>query len=232
MIAVKVQTQKLQDYFQALAARTERELPVFVRGQAFSLVTKITREMKTAKKRQKSIRKMFKFYRLLKEGKSKKGVIVHERAQRMAEERAPMGTAFIRTEDTDEKLGRLRSGREGDSRTKKLSRRQLAVRYEFGLRRKGIGATRAGWIEAIHTVDPYKGGPAVTFSKSLSNPRSPKTWAAKISKGKYAFNGIWESDGFQNPAQAAAIQRGVDKASADMEKHFYKKTGDLLRGYK
>lgn len=111
MIAVKVNTQKLQDYFQALALRTEREMPVFVRGQAFSLVTKITREMKTAKKRQKSIRKMFKFYRLLKEGKSKKGVIVHERAQKMADERAPGGYANIRTRDTDEKLGRLRPGR-------------------------------------------------------------------------------------------------------------------------
>jgi len=231
VITVKVDTQKLQDYFQALGVRTEREMPVFVRGQAFSLVTKIAREMKSAKKRQKSIRKMFKFYRLLKEGKSKKGVIVHERAQRMADERASGGYANIRTRDTDEKLGRLRPGREGDSRTKKLNRRQLAVRYEFGLRRKGVGATRAGWIEAIHTVDPYKGGPAVTFSKSLSNPKSPKTWAARISKGNYSFNGVWESGGFQNPTQAAAIQRGVNKTSADMERHFFKKTGELLKGY-
>jgi hypothetical protein len=232
MITISIDSQKFQDYLGALAKRTSREMPVFIRGQAFSLVTKIAKEMKSTKKRQKSIRKMFAFYRRLKEGKSKVGVIVHEKAQKMAEQRAPLGFANLQTRDDGEKLGRLRNGREGDSRTKKLSRRQLAVRYEFGLRRKGVGATRAGWIEAIHTVDPYKGGPAVTFSKSLSNPRSPKTWAAKISKGNYSFHGTWESDGFQNPAQATAIQRGVDKTSADMERHFFKKTGDLLKGYK
>jgi len=221
MITVSVDSQKLQDYFTALSKLTSREMPVFVRGQAFSLVTKVAKEMKTTKKKQKSIRKMFKYYRILKSGKSRKGVIIHEKARKMAEEVAPLG---IKTRGSDEKGGKAGSGR-----SKKLNVQQLAVRYEFGLRRKGVGATRAGWIEAIQALDPYKKGPPVTFSKTLSNPKSPKTWAANISKGNYSFVGEWISDGLQSKPQVDAIQRGVNKNANDMERHFYKKTGELLK---
>lgn len=224
MITANIDTRKLQDYFQALAEITSREMPVFVRGQAVSLVNRISKDLKTTKKRTKSIRKIFAFAKRLKEG-TVSGIIVHKKAKERAEYR---GAGWYR----ETNRGRLERSYKGDVRAKFYNSQMLAVRYELGLRRSGTGSVRGSWVEALQQLDTRGRDPQVSFSKTLSNPKSPKTWAANIVKSRYSFDAVFEHDGYGDPKIERSIQRGVDKTANDMEQHLYRKTGEILEAYK
>lgn len=223
MITAKIETQKLQDYFQALAEITSREMPVFVRGQAVSLVNRIQKDLKTTKKRTRSIRKIFAFAKRLKEGTAK-GIIIHKKARDRAEAR---GAGWYRTTGS----GRLELADKGDPMAHFYNSQMLAVRYELGLRRSGTGSVRAGWVETLQQLDTRGLDPQVSFSKTLANPKS-KAWVANISKGRYTFDAVFEHDGYGDPKIERSIQRGIDKTANDMEQHLYKKTGEILEAYK
>lgn len=223
MITANIDTKKLQDYFRTLAEITNREMPVFVRGQAVSLVNRVSKDLKSTKKRIKSIRKIFAFAKQLKEG-SAKGIIVHKKARERAEYR---GVGWYRENDS----GRLIRSSKRDSRAHFYNSQMLAVRYELGLRRSGTGSVRAGWVETLQQLDTRGKDPQVSFSKTLANPKS-KAWVANISKGRFTFDAVFEHDGYGDPKIERSIQRGVDKTANDMEKHLYNKTGEILEAYK
>lgn len=222
MLTCTFETEKLTDYFRALAEHTSREMPVFVRGQAVALVNRIQRELKSTQKRIKSIRKIFTYAKKMKDGR---GIRVHQKARERAEEK--IGTWFRETN-----RGRLVTSYEGDVRAKRLNRQQLAVKYELGLRRMGVGSVRAGWIEALQVLDTRGGVPQATFSKNLSNPKSPQTWTAQLNNGPYAFYAVLAHDGYSNQNVHRAVQRGMDKTANEMERHLKKKTGEILEKYK
>ena len=221
MITCRFETDKLTDYFRALAAETSRELPIFVRGQAVALVNRIQKELKTTQKRIKSIRKIFSYAKKMKDGR---GLRVHNKARDRAEEK--LGTWFRETN-----RGRLILSYEGDVRAKRLNKQQLAVKYELGLRRMGVGSVRAGWIETLQQLDTRGGAPQATFSKTLTNPKSPQTWEAHITNEPYGFHALFAHDAYTYPVLHRAIQRGMDKTANEMERHLWKKTGEILEKY-
>lgn len=223
MITAKIETKKLQDYFQALAEITSREMPVFVRRQAVSLVNRIQKDLKTTKKRTRSIRKIFAYAKRLKEG-TVHGIIVHEKARERSKYRKP---GWYRVTNN----GKLEYGYKDDPRSKFFNKQMLAVRYELGLRRSGTGSVRGAWVEALQQLDTRGKDPQVSFSKTLANPKS-RAWVANISKGRFTFDAVFEHDGYGDPKIERSIQRGVDKTANDMEQHLYKKTGEILEAYK
>lgn len=223
MITANIDTKKLQDYFRALAEITNREMPVFVRGQAVSLVNRVQKDLKTTKKRIRSIRKIYAYAKQLKEGNGR-GIIVHQKARERAEVR---GAGWYRETSS----GRLERSFKGDPRAKFYNTQMMAVRYELGLRRSGTGSVRGAWVEALQQLDTRGRDPQVSFSKTLANPKS-KAWVANIDKGRYSFDAVFEHDGYGDSKIERSIQRGVDKTANDMENHLYKKTGEILEAYK
>ena len=236
---ISLDTSKLDEFLMKLARTTSRELPDFIRGQSISIINKTQRSIKNTQRRIKSIRKIYQIPKKLKSGQMK-GIIIHRKAREWAERQ---GAGQYRTRETTRSTWkrikgqsvrlsktekRFEKAKKNQTGAEHYTLQQLAVRRELAMRRSGVGSVRAAYLAALQVLDK-QGRSEVSFSKTLRNLKSPDTWLTQVDRRPYDYTFKFSHDGIQTESIKAAIQRGVDRAAADMERHYLRKMEGMLK---
>lgn len=234
MVITEIDTREFDKWFHTAFLYTKRTTDAFIKGQTYSVIGKISQQIKLVKAKGEDIDEYFE------KGIRSRGIKLHKKAIERAENKLSnkYGTLFkggyFKTRDgkLTKKLIKLTS-KEANARKNKiwLNAHQLAVRYEWGLRRSGIGSVRAAWIETLRLIKPLYGKIKVHDTSHLSKPLKNKAsdaWEANLQIGKYNFTGVFKSEAYKKPKIISAIQAGFNAAAQDIKGYLERKLNRSL----
>ncbi len=224
MITSEIDTKEFDKWFSKAYQYTKRTTDAFIKGQAYSVVSKIGYQIKQVRAKKSDVNEYFE------NGIKNRGVKLHKKAIERAEAKlSGAGGAYFKTNrgKLGKRLIKLDNTEAGARRNKMwVNAHQLAVRYEWGLRRSGVGSVYAGWVEALRKIKPLYNKKKEYNTSHLSvhlKNKASDAWEASLNLDRYSFTGLFKNDAYKKPHILAAVQTGFNVPAQNIKQHLERK---------
>jgi len=229
MITSEIDTKEFDKWFSKAYQYTKRTTDAFIKGKAYSVVSKIGYQIKQVRAEKSDVNEYFE------NGIKNRGVKLHKKAIERAEAKlSGAGGAYFKTNrgKLGKRLIKLDDTEAGARRDKMwVNAHQLAVRYEWGLRRSGVGSVYAGWVTALRNIKPNYNRIKDADFRHIHVPLKNKAsdaWKVDMYLGKYSFTGLFQNEAYKKPQIITAVQAGFNATAQDIKSYLERKLNRSL----